>query len=75
MGVAQTLTAMHEDFAFFAEKVPSMYFRVGVTPPDREADRDRVTCDDPGRGRFSRRLSVTEAIERRLAARAARWPG
>ena len=26
-----------EDFAFFAQKVPSMYFRVGVTPADRDA--------------------------------------
>jgi amidohydrolase len=25
-----------EDFAFFAQKVPSMYFRVGVTPADRD---------------------------------------
>lgn len=25
-----------EDFAYFARKVPSMYFRVGVTPPDRD---------------------------------------
>ena len=26
-----------EDFAFFAQKVPSMYFRVGVTPADQDA--------------------------------------
>ena len=26
-----------EDFSFFAQKVPSMYFRVGVTPADRDA--------------------------------------
>jgi amidohydrolase len=25
-----------EDFAYFAQKVPSMYFRVGVTPADRD---------------------------------------
>jgi amidohydrolase len=25
-----------EDFAFFAQQVPSMYFRVGVTPTDRD---------------------------------------
>lgn len=25
-----------EDFAFFAQKVPAMYFRVGVTPADRD---------------------------------------
>jgi amidohydrolase len=27
-----------EDFAFFAQKVPSMYFRVGVTPADRDPE-------------------------------------
>jgi amidohydrolase len=26
-----------EDFAFFAQQIPSMYFRVGVTPTDRDA--------------------------------------
>lgn len=35
MSLAPLITGA-EDFAYFAEKVPSMYFRVGVTPPDRD---------------------------------------
>src|SRR5262249_16138844 len=35
MSLAPLITGA-EDFAYFAQKVPSMYFRVGVTPADRD---------------------------------------